>query len=144
MHGVDSGNQLSGVKSIAVVDVDRAQDNRTAWADQISRRNRDKPLAPSRINGRRIPVLEVKRSELDWQGVGDSVGNRHFHPLVDQCRKGQTRRVRLGGCDQFRRWGWGNGDYSPAGGTNLLMSGGQLGQAVVAVRAPGAAMEVHD
>src|SRR3984957_6651323 len=46
-HAVERGDELFGVKSIAVVDIDRAQNDRAVWADQISRRYRDQPLTCS-------------------------------------------------------------------------------------------------
>src|SRR5207237_9221134 len=34
-HAVERGGELFGVKSIAVVDIDRAQNHRAVWADQM-------------------------------------------------------------------------------------------------------------
>jgi hypothetical protein len=58
-HAVERGDELCGMNSFAVVDIDRAQKDRALWADQISRRYRDQPFACSSVAGRSISALEL-------------------------------------------------------------------------------------
>jgi hypothetical protein len=84
-HALHRSDELFGVNEISVINIDGAQDDRAVCADQIRRRNGDQPFTCSGIAGWHIAALEVNGSQLRWQGVGDSVGDRNLHAFVDQC-----------------------------------------------------------
>ena len=99
-HALHRSDELFGAKRITVINIDGAQNDRAVCADQIRRRNGDQPFTCSGIAGRRITALEVNGSQLSWQGVGNSVGHRNFHPFVDQCWEWQVRSLHLRGHEE--------------------------------------------
>src|SRR5258708_240980 len=88
-------------------------------------------------------MLRVNWSEFRRQGVGDTVCDRHFHPIVNERCKWKVRCVSLRTFGQFPRWWGGDRDHSPARGANVTVRRSKIGEVIAAVRTPGATIEVN-